>query len=349
MVCHTPINVNEITPHLNKTRIISSGIHLPEKIVSSIELFEEFKSDLRYGTPVDWMSERMGIVERRVAPLSATPSSLAIPACEQALANAPDIPLNEIDMVIFCGIERDQPEPATAHVIQDTLGLNAKYAYDIANACFGFINGMEMADQFIRSGAIKYALICTGETPTKVLERVIDLLKAGVDRTEYRDRIGGLSVGDAGGAILLGPSHNSEGFEGFNTKSVSNHIEKCIYKWHADGSITGQMKMGPIVKAIINEHKALFQDTLNKLKWGNFDWLLTHQMGAKPFERFSNLSGVESKKMIKTYPKLGNITSATFPIGFHKLRQSGQIKPGDKVGGCFAGSGLAIGQFGYTA
>lgn len=348
MVYHTPININEITPHLNKTKIISSGVHLPDQIVSSVSLFEEFNSELRYGTPVNWMSERMGILERRVAPVDATPSSLAIPACEEALANIPDVPLDEIDMVIFCGIERDQPEPATAHVIQDKLGLNAKYAYDIANACFGFVNGIEMADQFIRSGSVRYALICTGETPTKVLSSVLEQLKSGVNKTIYRDRLGSLSVGDAGGAVILGPSQDSEGFEGFNTKSVSNHIEKCIYKWNTDGSVSGQMKMGAIVKAIISEHKSLFEDTLSKLKWNNFDWLLTHQMGARPFERFRDLSGVSDDKMIKTYPTLGNITSATFPVGFHKLRQTGQLKAGDKIGGCFAGSGLAIGQFGYT-
>lgn len=346
---HTALFDKPIKPLKTRAKIISSGTYLPPEKVTSVELFEEFNSDLRYGTPTNWMSDKMGIIERRISPPSALPSSLAIPASEQALAGACDVPFDEIDMVVFCGIERDQPEPATAHVIQNSLGLNAKYAYDIANACFGFINAMEMASNLIETGAIRYALICTGETPSKVLSFVLDQLKAGIDKKSYRERLGGLSVGDAGGAVIMGPSDRDQGFESFNTKSISCHIDKCIYKRHSDGSMTGQMQMGPIVREIINAHEHLYQDTLEMLDWSGFDWLLTHQMGAKPFERFARLTDVGSSKMIKTYPLLGNITSATFAVGFDQLVKAGKIRPGDKIGGCFAGSGLAIGQFGYIA
>ena len=75
---------------------------------------------------------------------------------------------------------------------------------------------------------------------------------------------------------------------------------------------------------------------------------MTHQIGAKPFERLSRLPGVKPEIMIKTFHKLGNITTATFPVGYDKLQKSGKLKAGDHVGGCFAGSGLALGQFGYT-
>jgi len=346
---HPSFASNAIYQRLAKAKIISSGTYLPETKVSSVELFEEFNSELRYGTPTNWMSEKMGIVERRVAPASASPSSLAIPACEQALSRAENVPLDEIDMVVFCGIERDQPEPATAHVIQNSLGLNAKYAYDLANACFGFVNAMEMASNLIESGVVRYALICTGETPTKVLSFVLDQLKKGIDKKSYRERLGGLSVGDAGGAVVMGRSESSEGFHSFNTKSISCHIEKCIYKRHSDGSMTGKMQMGPIVKEIIDAHKSLYAETLDILDWPDFDWLLTHQMGAIPFKRFGQLTDTNPEKMIKTYPLLGNITSATFPLGFDKLVKDDLLKPGDRIGGCFAGSGLAIGQFGYTA
>ena len=105
------------------------------------------------------MSEKMGIIERRVAPSDAKPSDLAIPAARKAIEAATDIKPEEIDLVIFCGIERDQPEPATAHVIQDKLGLNARYALDIANACFGFVNAMEIATNYISCGIVKLSLI----------------------------------------------------------------------------------------------------------------------------------------------------------------------------------------------
>jgi len=331
-----------------KTKIYSVGSFLPSQIVKSDDLLAEIRSDSRYEMSTDWISQKMGIIERRVAQPDASPSSLAIPACEEAIENAPDIRPDTIDMVIFTGIERDQPEPATAHVIQDRLGLNAKYTFDVANACFGFVNGIEMASQYIRSGAVRYALICTGETPTKVLYSIVDELKMGVDQKTFRKMLGGLSVGDAGGAVIVGPSDDDSGFELFNTESISHHIDKCIYHWRPDGRVGGQMQMGAIVNAIVNEHRTLIEDTLDKLRWTGFDWTLTHQMGARPFEKLGKLTGVQPKTMIKTYHLLGNITSATFPVGFKKLIQENTLSRGDKIGGCFAGSGLAIGQFGYT-
>lgn len=346
---HPSFALKPIEQAVTKTKIISVGAYLPEKVITSDELLQEINSDQNYGTPIDWMSKKMGIIERRISPSNAQPSSLAIPAAQQAMDQASDVPIDEIDMVVFCGIERDQPEPATAHVIQNSLGLNAKYTFDIANACFGFVNAIEMASQYINSGAIRYALICTGETPSKVLLSIVDELKSGVDQETYRNKLGALSVGDAGGAVIIGASECGSGFETFNTQSISKHIKKCIYKWGPDGKPVGQMFMGAIAVAIVNAHRELFPETLEKLNWESADWMLTHQMGARPFEELTNISGVKPSKMVKTFDLLGNITSATFPVGYKKLLDSGLLKPGEKIGGCFAGSGLAIGQFGYTA
>ena len=342
-----PSNKNHYQ-QLIKSQLVSVGISLPSNRVKSDQLFEEINSETQYGTPTNWMSERMGIVERRMADAAAKPSDLAIPAAEQAIANAVDINPDHIDMVVFCGIERDHPEPATAHTIQDALGLNAKFTFDLANACFGFVNGMEMASHYIQSRAVRYALICTGETPSKVLRAVLSELKKGVDIKTFRNKLGALSVGDAGGAVIMGPSDYGQGFQLFNTQSISSHVEKCIYRWLPNGTVEGQMQMGPIVNAIINAHKDLIEDTLEQLGWSKFDWLLTHQMGAKPFEKFRQLNRINPERMIKTFDYLGNITSATLPVNYHKLLNSGELRKGDRIGGCFAGSGLAIGQFGYT-
>ena len=111
----------------------------------------------------------MGIVERRMAPVNSKPSDLAIPAAKNAIDSAEPGIAEDIDLVIFCGIERDQPEPATAHIIQDKLGLNSRYAFDMANACFGFVDAMQVAASYIKCGIVKYALIITGEVPSKVM------------------------------------------------------------------------------------------------------------------------------------------------------------------------------------
>jgi len=235
-------------------------------------------------------------------------------------------------------------------LIQHSLGLNAKYAFDIANACFGFIDALQMADCYIKAGIARYALVVTGEVPSRVLRAAVDVLKKGVDIKTARNIIGALSVGDAGGAVIIGPVEIGEnsGFELFNTNSHSELVDKCVYKQSDNGQITGHMNMAHITSAFIKCHHGLIDSTLEQLGWEEFDWLLTHQIGQKPFDRLSTLKGVSPNKMVKTLDKLGNITSATFPVNFKKLENDNMVKVGDRIGGCFAGSGLVVGQFGYT-
>lgn len=333
-----------------KNKIYSTGVFLPTQIVKSDDLFEEIRSEAQYDIPINWMSEKMGIGERRVAPSTFQPSDLAIPAAIQALDECDQIKPQDIDLVIFCGIERDQPEPATAHVIQHALGLNAKYAFDIANACYGFVEAMQLADCYIRSNIARYALIVTGEVPSRVLRAAVDVLKKGVDIKTARNIIGALSVGDAGGAIIVGPNNcqKKSGFELFNADSSSELFNKCMYKQGDDGTISGHMNMGYMTSTFVKRSHELIGDTLDQLGWDEFDWLLTHQIGQKPFDRLSQLKGASPLKMVKTLNKLGNITSATFPVSFRKLEKDGLVKDGDRIGGCFAGSGFVIGQFGYV-
>ncbi len=337
-------------PQKKKAKIYSTGVYLPSQIVKSNDLFEEIKSDTLYGIDKNWMSDTMGIEERRMAPDTAKPSDLAIPAAQQALDRMDGLDLQLIDLVIFCGIERDQPEPATAHTIQNSLGLNARYAYDISNACYGFIDAMHIATNYIECGIVRYALIVTGEVPTRVMRAAIDVLKSGVDIKTARNIIGALSVGDAGGAVVIGAAskNDSSGFELFNTFSSSSHVNKCIYKQREDGSIDGHMIMGQLAGIFIRSHNKMIDDTLRRLGWKDFDWMLSHQIGKKPFEKLSKINGVTPNRMIKTLDKLGNITSATFPVNFNKLVEERHVRSGDRIGGCFAGSGLVIGQFGYT-
>ena len=333
-----------------RVKINSIGTFLPKEIVKSDDLMAEIDSERQYDIPIDWMRTTMGIEERRMAPSSAKPSDLAIPAAREAIDNCPGVDPQDIDLVIFCGIERDQPEPATAHTIQNALGLNAHHAFDISNACFGFIDAMEIATNYIKCGIVRHALVVTGEIPTKVLLAAVENLKKGVDIKTARSILGALSVGDAGGAAIISPADEYEttGFEIFNTACQSNYVDKCIYRTNEEGKIEGQMMMGQIAGAFIKGNEKLIDDTLEKLGWSDFDWVLTHQIGLRPFERLAQMNGVVNAKMIKTFDKLGNITSATFPVSFKKLCSQTKVSAGDRIGGCFVGSGLVFGQFGYT-
>ncbi len=271
---------------------------------------------------------------------------MAVPAAKKALKQS-GINRNEVDMVLFCGIERDFSEPATAHIIQKKLGLSAKYAFDISNACFGFMDGIYLASNLIDNGTINFALIVTGEVPTKVLNKVVGDMKKGISLKEVKKIIGALSVGDAGGAVILGRSHDNSGFDFFNYISNSQHAKKCFYGFDQQGNMIGEMIMDRISAVMLKHHANLIEDTLKQCGWKEFDWMLSHQIGRRPFDRISKMPGVKPRKMIKTYDRLGNITTATFPVSFNKLSKNVKVKSGDRIGGAFAGSGMAIGQFGY--
>ena len=332
------------------TRILSVGTSLPEEVVMSDHLFEEFSSETNYGIPINWMSETMGISERRVADAGTKSSDLAIQAARRALEAHDWINPAKIDVVIFCGIERDRIEPATAHTVQHALGLKANHAFDVSNACFGFNDGIEIANSFIKSGLAEYVLVTTGEVITKIVPSFIKQLQDGVSVKDARNLIGWFSLGDAGGAMLIGPSERGDnrGFKLFNNNIDSSHVDKCQYELGADGEYHGEMKMARIVAAGFRLHKEIIYSTMRSAGWEKFDRLLTHQTGRKNFEQISELGIVEPESMIRTYPKLGNITTATLPVSFERLMNDDTIDPGCRIGGCFGGSGLTTGQFCYN-
>lgn len=338
---------HKLTPAY-RSEILSVGSYLPDQRVKSDDIMEELHSFQQYGMPTNWMSKEMGIEERRMAPDEFNPSDLAIRAGREALENCTNLNPQLIDAVIFCGIERDHPEPATAHTIQNKLGLKANHVFDVANACYGFVDGLKLATAMIESNMINYALVVTGEVSTRVLKAVVGMLKKGVTKEKANTLWGALSLGDAGGAVILGQADNdSTGFRAFNQKCDSRQVDRCHYKFRPDGSVDGQMQMAQIVARGFQLNKGMLGDTLKMLGWDGFDWALTHQTGKRTFQQTLTLQSINDDKLVKTYPYLGNITTATLPVCLKKLLDTGLVKKGDRIGGLFAGSGITTGQFGY--
>jgi len=201
-----------------QTRILSVGDYLPKNTVKSDHLLEEIGTEAKYGIPTNWLSECMGIKERRFSKQGVLPSNLAIRAGREAIDSYNNINIDEIDLIMFCGIEKDQTEPATAHTVQSSLGLKCKYTFDISNACYGFNDGVEIANAYIASGMARYALITTGEVFSKVIPSFMRQLKKGQNLTRAQNLIGWMSLGDAGGAMLIGPSKlgDPRGFMAFH-------------------------------------------------------------------------------------------------------------------------------------
>jgi len=172
----------------------------PSQIVTSISLMEEIQSDKRFGIPLNWVDKKIGIEERRVAAEGTLPSDMATSASIEALKNASINP-GHLSLIIYCGIEKDFMEPGTAHVVQKNLGSNA-VCMDVTNACQGIISGISVADSMIGSGCIDNALICSGELASKSVKKFLNKIK-NKDASYLRDRLGVMTVGDAGSAVIL--------------------------------------------------------------------------------------------------------------------------------------------------
>lgn len=341
---HTGINVLK-SLHPN-AEILSTGIYLPRQRVKSDDLLQEIDSYNQYNIPQDWISSKVGIIERRYAEDGETPSSMAVKAAERAIAYQPDINPDHIDKIVFCGIDKDQAEPATAHNINQALGLSANEVYDITDACYGFIRGMQDCARSIKLGETRLALVATGELPSRVVKYYLERMRKGVDKSLAKKWLGFVTAGDAAGAVIMGKADalRGNGFQTFSSLVNSRHRDKCYYKHMSDGEIQGQMLM-----AHINAHgKKLAQSVVasvaNSPDWETPDYLLTHQTGNGTFNILADFELVPRNRMIRTYNYLGNITTATFPVNYHHLLHDIGVGEGTKVSLLFSGSGLVFGH-----
>ena len=329
----------EINGH---TKIMGIGGYVPAQRVKSDDLLAELATSQRFGIKETFISDVIGIKERRVADQKDKPSDLAIKAAEVALMDA-NIAAKEIDLLIFCGIERDWQEPATAHRVQIMLGAENAACFDVTNACHGFMNGISIADAMIATGSAENALICTGEKPTNIMFEAMRRLEKSGDKEDFKRWIGGFTVGDAGGAVVISRRQES-GFQKFHFSSNGAHTKLCYYEYDEAGHLDGQMLMKPISHEIVSYHQNLIHRTYESLDWraDEVDCLVCHQVGARPHRQMASLAEVDLDKAPITYEKFGNITSATIPVNFY----FNPPKRGDRVLILGTGSGLSVSQTG---
>ena len=325
-----------------RSRIAGCGAYLPSEIVKTDDLAEEVNPE-RFGIPNNFLSKRVGIIERRVAPPKVMQSDMAVESANIALKES-GVNRKDIDCVIFCGIEGDYSEPATAHIVQDKVGTNGKVVFDVSNACNGFMSGVYIANNLITSGAIEAALVVTGERTTDVLYSAIPELKDTKDETAFRESWGILTVGDAGGAMVLTKSDTKEGIIDINTFADSSVWKYCYFGRDKDGLLAVKMMMKQIVACDRKWQKQVMSATYEKFNWSgeDVDHVYTHQTGYKMQQDIANVCGVPFAKVVQTYEKFGNITTATIPVSRYLFPP----KPGEKSLLLGSGSGMTLIQAG---
>ncbi len=322
-------------------KITGVGAYLPSQIVTSDDLMREAQCN-NFDVSSDFLRRFSGIEERRFANAEDNPSDLATHAAKMAIDHA-GIDAKDIDQVLFCGIERDRAEPATAHTVADNLGIEGADCFDISNACHGIMSGLLSANGTIGIGAAENILICTGEKPSNVTYDILRQLKGSHDKALFKKLMGGLTVGDAGGALLVSRTQPEEGCKLMKFNSISKYRDYCYYK-HTNAGVEFQMEMSKISNAVVQMHREMIDDTYSKLGWtsDSIAKVYCHQAGEKPHIKMAELARQPLNKAPITYKKLANLTSATIAVNMH-------LNPpnyGDRVLIMGAGSGIAGSQVG---
>ena len=318
------------------SRICGTGSYLPERILTNKDL-EAFVD-----TSDEWIRDRTGIAERRIAADGQTTCDLAEQAARAAL-EAAQIKPSEIDLLIVGTTTPDIVFPSTACLLQQRLGLGDCPAFDVNAACSGFIYGLSIADQFIRAGNARRVLVVGAETLTRMLD--------------WSDRSTCVLFGDGAGAAVLvadsEPGILSTHIHANGTYSDLLKVDVGVsrgFKAEPRGGLSVHMSGNEVFKVAVNTLGRIVDETLeaNQLEKGDLDWLIPHQANLRIIKATAKKLQMSMDQVIVTVDRHGNTSAASVPLALDEAVRSGRVKRGDKLlleafgGGFTWGSALVI-------
>lgn len=311
------------------SKIIATGSYLPEKILTNSDLEKIVE------TTGAWIVERTGIKQRHIAAEGELTSDIATAAAKKALEKS-GIKASEIDLIILATTTPDLTFPASATTIQAKLGAKNAFAFDIQAVCSGFIFALNTADNFIKSGQVKNALVIGAET----LSRLVD----------WKDRNTCVLFGDGAGAVLL------QATEEKNRGIIATSL-------HSDGSLNNLLKTsgGPSSNQksgfIEMAGKEVFKHAVDKMaksvlsalgKAGltikDIDLLVPHQANLRILNAVATRLELPEEKVILTVQNHANTSAASIPLALDHANQNGKIKKDDVVVLEALGGGLTWGS-----
>lgn len=321
-----------------RTRVAGTGYYLPEKILSNADLEKMVE------TNDEWIRERTGIERRHIAAENELTSDISCKAARMALEDAGLEP-SDIDCILVATVGGDQIMPSTACVLQHKLGCRQIMAFDVSAACSGFIYGLSIADQFIRTGVYKNILIVGAE----VLHNYVD----------YSNRDVAVLFGDGAGAWIVSRTDVDD-----PNVIFSSHT-------HADGSLSDLLIIGsggsrqPFCQKLLDEKGQLIQmrgreifksavramihcseEALiaNKIKPSELDWIVPHQANIRIIQSIADNFNVPFEKFIISIQETGNTSAASIPIAFAFGKKEGKIQRGQLILLTAFGAGLTSGS-----
>ena len=306
--------------------ISGTGFYLPPHIVTNDDLSSYMD------TSDEWIQERTGIKERRYVEKGVGPSDLAIPATEQAL-EAADLKVSDIEFIIFATSTPDFYAPGSGCVLQEKMGFNEIGALDIRVQCSGFIYGLSIAEQYIRTGTFKNILLIGAE----VQSTAMNLTDEGRDTA--------IIFGDGAGAAIISATEENRGILSTHMHSEGKYLKELWLEAPASNAgyprITGKqldegkqyLKMNgkEVFRHAVTRFPEVINEALeaNSLTTENIDLLIPHQANLRITQMVQKRLGLSDDQVFSNIHKYGNTTAATIPIALAEAFNEGRIKEGD--------------------
>ncbi|OOF45915.1 beta-ketoacyl-ACP synthase III [Rodentibacter trehalosifermentans] len=293
------------------SRILSTGSYLPSQIRTNADL------EKMVDTSDEWIVTRSGIHERRIAAEDETVATMGFEAAKNAIQRA-DINPQDLDLIIVATTSASHAYPSAACQIQGMLEIDDAISFDLAAACTGFVYALSVADQFIRTGKVKKALVIGSDLNSRKLDET--------------DRSTVVLFGDGAGAVILEASEQ----EGI----ISTHLHASADKNNAlvlPQSERGVVKSGYIemqgnetFKLAVRELSNVVEETLaaNNLDKKDLDWLVPHQANLRIISATAKKLDMEMSQVVVTLDKYANNSAATVPVALDEAVRDGRIQRG---------------------
>jgi 3-oxoacyl-[acyl-carrier-protein] synthase-3 len=315
-----------------RSRIVGTGSHLPEKVLTNRDL------ESMVATSDEWIVARTGIRQRHIAAAGETTSDLALAASRHALAAAGLRP-GDIDLIVLATSTPDMVFPSSACLLQKKLGIRHGAAFDVQAVCAGFIYALATADQFIRSGMHKRALVVGAE----VFSRILD----------WNDRGTCVLFGDGAGAVVLEAS-GEPGILSSHLHADGAYADILYTPGHVSGGgvqgdPTLKMDGGAVFKLAVRVLDECAREALdaNTLTVGDLDWLVAHQANIRIISHTARKLGIPPEKCVVTVDRHANTSAASVPLALDAAVRDGRIQAGhlvllEGVGGGFTWGSVLI-------
>jgi len=314
-----------------RSQVTGCGAYLPDRVITNSELA------VRLDTSDEWIRKRTGIGERRVAAPGELTSDLAYYAAQRALASA-GMSGSDLDLLVLATATPDNTFPATAAKVQARLGMVRGAAFDVQAVCAGFIFALSVADNALRLGQARTAVVIGAETFSRILD--------------WDDRGTCVLFGDGAGALVLKAVSAASPGRRF---VLSNHLHSDGRQYdilYVDGGPSSSRGSGflrmhgrEVFRHAVQHLSAVIDEALeaNQLTAAEIDWLVPHQANSRIIDAMGRKLGLSPDKIVMTIEQHANTSAASIPLALEAAVDDGRIKPGHLVLMEALGGGLSWG------